>query len=65
MFEAMTAEALVSLALVGASLLAIGGAMASLRATRPVPVTTGGDLDAAVRSAPYGRLHNIVPQGRG
>ena len=62
MFETLTAEVLLSLATAGVSGLAICGTLLALRATRRKHDDL--DVDSAVHSAPYNRLHNVVqPDG--
>lgn len=58
MFEALTTEALLSLATVSVSGLAICGTIVALKATRRKQDHV--DVDAIVDNAPYHRLHNVV-----
>ncbi len=59
MFEALTMENLLTGAILGASALALLGGVTMLRTPREAPSKV--DIDAAVRNAPYHRLHNVLP----
>lgn len=61
MFETLTTEFLVGGGLLCVSVLAAAGGVAMLRDPRPEPRKI--DVEAAVRSAPYHRLHNVLPRG--
>lgn len=58
MFDALTTEALLSLATVGVSGLAICGTIVALKATRRKRDRI--NVGAIVDNAPYHRLHNVV-----
>ncbi|MFP7675718.1 hypothetical protein ACG74X_20485 [Marivita sp. S0852] len=58
MLEALTTEAILSLATVGVSGLAICGTIVALKATQRKQSRV--DVDAIVKTAPYHRLHNVV-----
>lgn len=58
MLEALTTEAILSLATVGVSGLAICGTLVALKATQRKQ--SHADVDAIVKTAPYHRLHNVV-----
>lgn len=60
MFEALTTEMLLTVITVIVSASATSGALWALRATQQRK-HEDCDIDAAVRNAPYHRLHNIVP----
>lgn len=59
MFESITTELLVSGGLLGVSALVIAGGISMIRT--PKPERKDVDIDAAVRNAPYHRLHNVLP----
>ena len=63
MLDTLTTEILLSLAITSSSALAVVGALLALRGTRQKGEDF--DIDAAVRDAPYTRLHNIVRLGEG
>jgi hypothetical protein len=62
MLEALTNEALLSLATVGISGLALCGTLVALKATQRKQSHV--DVDAFVEKAPYHRLHNVVRTSR-
>ena len=59
MLESMTTEILVSGGLLGVSALIMAGGVAMMRGPRPEAKPI--DIEAAVRRAPYHRLHNVLP----
>ena len=59
MFEAITSEMLVSGGLIGVSALVIAGSLSVIWSPREKRRDI--DVEAAVRNAPYHRLHNVIP----
>lgn len=59
MFETLTVDIVLSLAIFGVSALGMCATLVALRATQHKEVRV--DVDALVEAAPYHRLHNILP----
>lgn len=59
MFETLTTEVILSSGIAGVSALALVGSLVMLRAPRHEKPEV--DIEAAVRDAPYHRLHNVLP----
>lgn len=59
MIQSLTTEMLVSGGLLGVSALVMAGGISMMLRPRPEPRKI--DIEAAVRKAPYHRLHNVLP----
>lgn len=59
MFETLTTEVILSSGIASVSALALVGSLVMLRAPRRKKSDV--DIEAAVKDAPYYRLHNVLP----
>jgi len=59
MFETLTTEVILSSGTACVSAIALVGSLVMLRAPRHKKSAV--DIEAAVRDAPYHRLHNVLP----
>lgn len=59
MFETLTTEVILGSGIAGVSALALIGSLVLLRAPRHEKSKV--DVEAAVKDAPYHRLHNVLP----
>jgi len=59
MFDALTTEIILSSGIAGVSALALVGSLVMFRTPRRKKSEV--DIEAAVRDAPYHRLHNVLP----
>lgn len=58
MFETLTTEIILGSGIAGVSVLALVGSLVMIRT--PQPKKSEVDIEAAVRDAPYHRLHNVL-----